>query len=120
MKQYSAENKAAIIKRMMPPNPITIPALSLETGIPTGTLYTWKAQYQAQGYSVPASAKPSSNWSAPDKLVIVFETRALNVAELGEYCRKKGLYPEQIKAWEAAALSGYQQQEQLDKQQLVM
>lgn len=53
-----------------------------------------------------------------DKLAIVFETRALNITELGEYCRRKGLYPEQIKAWEAAALSGYQQQEQLEKQRL--
>jgi transposase-like protein len=27
----------------------------------------------------------------------------LNEAELAEYCRKKGLYPEQVKAWRAQA-----------------
>lgn len=118
MKQYSAENKEAIVKRMMPPNPVSIPELSLETGIPTGTLYTWKAQYQAKGHPVPATAKRPELWFAQDKLAVVFETRTLNGVELGEYCRKKGLYPEQIKAWEKAALSGYQQQEQQDKQRL--
>lgn len=27
---------------------------------------------------------------------------ALNESELGEYCRKRGLYPEQIQAWHCA------------------
>ena len=30
------------------------------------------------------------------------ETAALSEAELGEYCRRRGLYPEQIRAWRAA------------------
>lgn len=118
MKTYSAENKEAIIKRMMAPNPVSVPILSAETGIPTGTLYTWKIQCQAKGNAVPATTKRPAHWSAGDKLAIVCETRTLNTTELGEYCRKKGLYPEQIKAWETAALSGYQQQDHQDKQRL--
>lgn len=30
------------------------------------------------------------------------EAAPLNAAELAEYCRRKGLYPEQIAAWRAA------------------
>jgi transposase-like protein len=33
------------------------------------------------------------------KFAVVVETAALNEAELGEYCRKRGLYPEQVHAW---------------------
>ncbi|CAB3804024.1 hypothetical protein LMG28614_05937 [Paraburkholderia ultramafica] len=31
----------------------------------------------------------------------MLETAPLNAAELAEYCRRKGLYPEQIAAWRA-------------------
>jgi hypothetical protein len=32
----------------------------------------------------------------------VLETASLNEAELGEYCRKKGLYAEQVEQWKQA------------------
>lgn len=118
MKHYSTNDKEMIIRRMMPPNPVSVTTLSVETGIPRGTLYNWKTQYQAQGHAVPASNKRPEHWTAQDKLAIVCEAHGFQGAELGEYCRKKGLFPEQLKAWEAAALRGYQQQEQMDKQQV--
>jgi hypothetical protein len=34
----------------------------------------------------------------------VIETASLNEAELSEYCRRKGLYPQQISAWREACL----------------
>ncbi|MCI3170636.1 transposase [Pseudomonas aeruginosa] len=33
---------------------------------------------------------------------MVLESASLNAAELAEYCRRKGLYVEQIKAWREA------------------
>ena len=39
----------------------------------------------------------------------MMETASLNEAELSEYCRKKGLHPEQVKGWRSqaeAAMSG--------------
>ena len=36
---------------------------------------------------------------------LLLETAPLNAAELPEYCRRKGLYPEQIAAWRAACLA---------------
>jgi transposase-like protein len=37
------------------------------------------------------------------QLAAVVETFTLNEAELAEYCRKQGLYPDDIKAWRAQA-----------------
>jgi hypothetical protein len=37
--------------------------------------------------------------SKEDKLSIIIETASLSEVELGEYCRRKGLYPEQIAGW---------------------
>jgi hypothetical protein len=36
---------------------------------------------------------------------VVLETAALNAAELAEYCRRRGLYAEQIAAWREACRS---------------
>ncbi|MFN2310254.1 MAG: IS3 family transposase, partial [Gammaproteobacteria bacterium] len=41
-------------------------------------------------------------WSSCDKFAAVLETASLNEADLGEYCRKRGIYPAQIVAWRAA------------------
>ena len=39
---------------------------------------------------------------------MVLETAALSEIELSEYCRRKGLYPEQVQAWRQACISGQQ------------
>ncbi|SJN11199.1 hypothetical protein CZ787_05400 [Halomonas citrativorans] len=39
---------------------------------------------------------------------MVIETATFSEIELSEYCRGKGLYPQQVKAWKAACLAGQQ------------
>ena len=48
-----------------------------------------------------ADAGPEG-WSTADKFATVVETAALNAAELGEYCRQRGRYPQQVQAWRGA------------------
>ena len=38
----------------------------------------------------------AEQWSSANKFAVVLETASLNEAELAQYCRKKGLYSEQI------------------------
>ena len=48
----------------------------------------------------------SDKWSSEEKFAVVLETSTLSEIELSEYCRTKGLYPEQIKAWKQALIAG--------------
>jgi transposase-like protein len=105
MKAYSAERKVALVRRMMPPENALVSALARETGITEQTLYTWRRQAKGQGLAVPGDGKNPEGWSSEDKFAVVLETAPLNAAELAEYCRRKGLYPEQIAAWRAACRS---------------
>ncbi len=89
---------------MMPPQNIPIPRLAQETGISDVTLYTWRKQARVEGIAVPADGKNPEKWSSQDKFAIVLEAASLNEAELAEYCRKKGLYVEQVAAWRKACL----------------
>jgi transposase-like protein len=48
------------------------------------------------------------DWSAEAKLAVVIETAGMSEIELSQYCREKGLYVAQVKAWREAALEGQQ------------
>lgn len=115
--RYSEEFKKSVVARMMPPNAVPVSQLSQETGVSDVTLYKWRKSYRDRGIAVPGDSRNPENWTAEDKLAVVIETAAMNEAQLGEYCRSKGLYSEQITQWRQAALTGYQRNDQLEKQQ---
>ena len=102
MKRYSTERREAILRQMMPPTNKLVSALAREHGISEQTLYTWRRNLQAQGVPVPGNGKQAEEWSSKDKFGVVLETAGLNEAELAEYCRRKGLYVEQVAAWRTA------------------
>ena len=44
-------------------------------------------------------------WSSQDKFMVVLEIANLTEIEFSEYCREKGVYPEQIKEWKEACIN---------------
>lgn len=100
--KYSAERKEAILKKMLPPHHKTIPEIAGEEGISEATLYNWRKQAREEGRLLPDGAATPQNWSSRDKFNAVLETAALNETELAEYCRKRGLFAEQIRDWRQA------------------
>jgi transposase-like protein len=117
-KRYSEEFKEAVIKKMMPPVPMSVSQLCRETGVSDVTLYKWRKDYRNRGVAVPADTKKPETWTAEDKLAVVIETVSFNEVQLSEYCRRKGLYQEQIEQWKSAALSGFQQSRQRKQEKL--
>jgi transposase len=91
---------------MMAPNATSVAQVSRDTGVSEQTLYNWRNQLRHEGKSVPADSSNPEKWSGENKLAVVIETAALNEEELAEYCRRKGLYAEQINRWREAAISG--------------
>ena len=102
MPRYSDERKEAVLRKMLPPHNRSLAALAVEEGISEATLYNWRREAREQGRLLPDSGITPAGWSAADKFAAVVETAALNAAELGEYCRQRGLYPEQRQAWRSA------------------
>jgi len=97
---YPDEQKARLIERMLPPGQANVPRLSKETGIPRDTLYGWRRQaLRARGLSTTPAAGGGERWSSTEKFAMVVETAALSEVERGEYCRKRGIYPEHLQAW---------------------
>ncbi len=106
MPHYSEEFREQSVRKMMAPNAQSVAAVSRESGVSEQTLYNWRNRFRHQGKAVPADPSNPENWSGENKLAVVIETAVLNEEELAEYCRRKGLYVEQITRWREAAIAG--------------
>ena len=97
--RYSKEFKDSIITKLLPPSNASVLDVAKETGIPKDTLYCWRVKYRNISASESDQNQQSCNLSSEEKLTIVIETASLNETETSEYCRRKGLYPDQINGW---------------------
>jgi transposase-like protein len=100
--RYPQERKETVLKKMMPPHNRPLARLAEEEGISEATLYNWRKEARGQGLLLPDGDAGPEGWSAMDKFHAVIESAALNETALAEYCRKKGLYPQQLEQWRRA------------------
>ena len=105
MHPISDERKQAILLKMLSPDAPSIANMAKQEGLSEATLYNWRTKLRQQGRPVPTPERNSTNWPAQTKFAIIVETASMNEAELAQYCRGKGLYPEQVKAWRDLAVS---------------
>jgi hypothetical protein len=61
-----------------------------------------KMMAREKGLLLPDGDSGPEGWSARDKFAAVLEAAALNETDLAEYCRTKGIYPEQLLQWRKA------------------
>lgn len=107
MPRYSNERKAAVLSKLLPPNNQPVTDIAASEGISEATLYNWLNQARNEGIPVPGSrASNTEQWSGEAKFAAVLETQPMNEAEKGAYCRKKGLYSEQLNRWRIACIAG--------------
>ena len=128
MPRYSEDRKKAILSKLLPPFSLTVAEVSRNEGIGLQTLYNWRNQAREQGQPMPGNKTTPDDWTSETKLATIIETSGLSETELSEYCRRKGLYIEQIKVWRANALQGfnsskqqslkYKRQQQTDKKHI--
>lgn len=91
---------------MLPPQNVKVSELSKQHNISEQTLYKWKKEAKAHGAVIQTHTKGSEKYSNEVKLNIIIETAHLNQQELSEYCRKKGLYVDEINSWKSTFITG--------------
>ena len=103
MTTYPAEFKSKIIAQMLPPHNRGIPELARETGIPPDTLYGWRGKKRpAAEVAVAKAPTGPDRLTSQEKFHWVVESAPLNEQELGAFCRRRGMFPEQLAAWREA------------------
>ena len=101
--RYSKKQREKVVARILTGEE-TITDISRETGINHNTLYRWRDDAQRTGLSSTTKYKKAENWRSEDKFLVVLETASMSEIEFSEYCRKKGIYPEQVKEWKEACM----------------
>ncbi len=81
-----------MLKKMLPPHNRSIPELAEEEGISEAALYVWRKAARAEGRLLSDGDQTPAGWA----------TATLNEAQLSAWCRERGLYPEQVRAWRRA------------------
>jgi len=95
--------KEAALEKMFHTD-LSLRHISDELGIPRATLHGWKRQYQLINNDNETIHTPAESWTPEEKFAVVLESATLSEVELNAYCREKGLYPGQIKAWREASI----------------
>ena len=114
MSRYSQERKEAVLKKLLPPYSRSVAEVAKEEGIHEATLYNWRKALRESGAVVPDCNTSSEQWSAQTKLAVVAETYSMTENELSQYCREKGLYPEQIHQWRSECMHGFMSTKELE------
>jgi len=99
---YAPERREAVLRKMMPPSAVSIAELSRTENISEQTLYGWRSKARQEGRLMPDTDLTPQGWTSRDKFAAVLESATMSEAELGEFCRQKGLHTSQLKAWRAA------------------
>ena len=99
---YSTERRAAVLKKLEPPNAVPLRQLAKDEGISEATLHAWRRDARSKGRLLPDADDGPEGWTSRDKFAAVIETAALNETDLAAYCRQRGLYAEQIQGWRTA------------------
>lgn len=121
MPRYSEERREAVVTKLLPPHNLSPQVVAKQEGISLGTVYTWRRAARAEGRCLPdALGKGADGWSSRDKFSAVVETASMNAQEIAEYCRQRGVYPEQLERWrqdceQAASLSHGERQREAEE-----
>ena len=100
MPKYSDEKRQAILNKLLPPHGLTPKEVAEQERVSLATVYKMRKEARARGECFPGEAAPEG-WTSRDKFAAVVESAALNTEERAEYCRRRGIYPEQLEQWRA-------------------
>jgi len=112
--RYSEETKKEILARVTGPGKESVLKVAKEKKINKATIYNW-IKDAADAVETTSSKR---KWTSEDKFHMVLETASLSEQELGEYCRRKGIYTEDIKAWKSQCMNANNNSNKEDSEKL--
>jgi transposase-like protein len=68
---YSTERRAAVLRKLQPPNALPVRQLAKEEGISEATLHAWRREARSQGRLLPDADAGPEGWTSRDKFAAV-------------------------------------------------
>ena len=104
-KTYTDEFKEAMVQKILANPGRSVKSVSMGAGISPSTLRNWKDKY-CRNRGLDLSKKRTNKFKPEEKFNTVILTASMNEAEKNEYCRKNGIYPEEIEQWRKSCING--------------
>jgi transposase-like protein len=100
---YSEEIKKEVLARVTGSEKESITKVSLDKKINKGTIYKWIKEAEVKaGIKI---LRLNGDWTTEEKFHMVLESATLSEQDLGEYCRRKGIYRDNIKSWKSQCIN---------------
>lgn len=99
MKHCSREQREAVVNQYLNSG-LSLRGFADEQGISKSTLYTWSRKLDLKN----DKNMKKTTMTAEQRFSIVLETATFSETKLSEYCREKGLYPEQVEQWKQSCI----------------
>ena len=109
MNKFSNERREAVLARLAPPFNESAKEVAEAEELALSTVYKWinaakeaEKRLVVEDEPLPAKGEASTGRTAREKFAAVVETEAMNETDRSAYCRKRGLYPEELALWRKA------------------
>lgn len=100
---YPEEIKKEVLARVTGSEKESITKVSLDKKINKGTIYKWIKEAEVKaGIKI---LRLNGDWTTEEKFHMVLESATLSEQDLGEYCRRKGIYRDNIKSWKSQCIN---------------
>jgi putative transposase len=96
-----------MLKKLLPTLNMTVASVARQEGVSAQTLFNWRDKAKKLGMPMPGNKSSTDDWSAETKLAVIIEPMPRSESEHSQYCREKGLYPEQVQRWKQGRLQGF-------------
>jgi hypothetical protein len=101
--EYSNGFRAAMVRKMTGPRPMSASALAEEVKVAQSTLSRWLREAGTVEDVSKKKSNPPSRWTAAEKLRVVVAAQGLEGEELGALLRREGIHSGQLDEWKKAA-----------------
>ena len=104
--RYTQEFKEGLIQKILLNPGRSVVSYAREASIPESTVATWLRNHKKKNGDAVGSKKQSRRWRAEQKFEALLQTAPMSEAEKSEYCRRNGIFPEQLEEWKKDCISG--------------
>jgi transposase len=103
--KYPKKFKIYAVKRVLSrSHEVSMSSVARSLGVKVTTLHGWITAMKNKDLKNPPTSggpieKSPYTWGAKEKFEAIVDAAKLSEEELGEYCRKQGIFPHHLEAW---------------------
>ncbi len=95
------------INLLLPPHSWSLRRIAEKLNVSASVVSKWRQELMKDGHQFSEDKTEDSTHSAEQKFTAIIDTATMSEHELAQYCRKHGLYVEQIKQWKAISIQAH-------------